>query len=86
MSTPLFHIGDIVQIDEKDSAYILEANVNGPTISYKIRYHVGNHIENGVEQSRCRGATLLGSTGNRSGTNRHFPASTNIYPEASTTK
>ena len=78
MSTPLFHIGDIVQIDEKDSAYIVEANVNGTTISYKVCYHVGNHTENAVEQSRCRAATLLGSTGNRSGTNRHFTASSNI--------
>ena len=64
MASPLFHVGDLVLIDDKNKAYILEidiqAIVNG-SILYKVRYAVGNQIEDNVKQSRCRITTILSS-------------------------
>ena len=78
MTTPLFRIGDLVTVDDRDTAYILCVSINNDTILYKVKYSVGNQTENDVEQTRCKSTTIFGGTSNRSGVNRHFPASSAI--------
>ena len=63
MATPLFHVSDLVLIDNKDKAYILEVNIQAivdGSILYKVRFVVGNQTRE-VEESRCRITTILSS-------------------------
>ena len=77
MVSPLFNVGDLTLIDEKDKAYILEVDIQAivdGSILYKICYQVGNYVQNNIEEKRCKATTLFDSATTRSGTNRHFPS------------
>ena len=61
MITPLYHVGDLVLIDDKDKAFIVEVDeqsiVDGCFL-YKVKYLVGGQEENNVKQNRCKGTIL----------------------------
>ena len=80
MASPLFRVGDIVLVDNKDKAYIIEIDIQAivdGSILYKVRFVVSNQEENDVEQGRCKIATILSSPetarNSRSSLNRHSP-------------
>ena len=83
MTTPLFCVGDLVTVDDRDTAYILCVNINNETILYNVKYSVGNQSESDVEQTRCKSTTIFTGTSNQSGVNRNFPASNAIQRNAS---
>lgn len=74
MASPLFSVGDLVLIDDKDRAHIIEMNTqttgNG-SILYKVRNVVGNQIQDNIEQHRCKitTSTSSSSTSSQSETN-----------------
>ena len=59
LTTPLFCIGDLVTVDDKDIAYILHVTINDDSILYKVNYSIGNCSENDVEQTRCKPTTIF---------------------------
>ena len=74
MVTPLFRVGDLVLVDNKDKVYILAVNIqdivlNG-SILYEVRYVIGNQTQNDVEQHRLSSTTILSQSSTRSGASR----------------
>ena len=82
MATPLFRIGDIVKIDNKDNAYIIgidiQARLDGGSFLYKLKYVIGNNVEIDVEEGRLSPTIILSSLeSTRNVTNRHSSSSNN---------
>ena len=77
MTTPtplLFTVGDIVIIDDKDKAYIIESRGETGDLFFKVRFILDNSHLSNVNQARCRVVPIFDSTSNfssRSCTNRH---------------
>ena len=72
---PLFNVGDIVKVDDKDNAFILSVDIQAAldgSFLYKIKYVVGDHVESNVEERRLHPTTILSSPAStRNGINRH---------------
>ena len=86
MTTPtplLFTVGDIVIIDDKDKAYIIESRGETGDLFFKVRFILDNSHLSNVNQARCRVVPIFDSTSNfssRSRINRHFDVPTHNTP------
>ena len=82
MTTPtplLFTVGDIVIIDDKDKAYIIESRGEIGDLFFKVRFILDNSHLSNVIQARCQVVPIFYSASNfssRSRTNRHFDVPT----------
>ena len=58
----LFTVGDIVMIDEKDKAYIIESRGETGDLFFKVRFILDNSHLSDVNQTRCRVVPIFDST------------------------
>ena len=55
----VYSVGTLVEVDNTKTGYIIEIDdTNDDITRFKISYRVGNEIEVGVHQSRCRPVSL----------------------------
>jgi hypothetical protein len=63
---PLFRVGDIVKIDNKDDVYITHINDINNIINFIVKYLIGGHIDSHIKVDRISPISATISS-NRSG-------------------
>jgi hypothetical protein len=74
---PLFRVGDIVKIDNKDNVYITDINDINNIVTFNVKYLIGGHIDSHIEIDRISAISATISS-NRSGITRHYSASSQL--------
>ena len=73
---PLFTVGDIVVVDDKDKAYIIESRGEYGDLFFKVKFIIDKTEQSNVIQARCRVVPIFDSTSNFSSrssrSHRHF--------------
>ena len=78
ISQPLFTVGDIVQVDNRENAYITNIRGENGDLFFNVRFIVDKTEQKNVVQARCRVVPIHETTANNSRprVNRHFSAPT----------
>jgi hypothetical protein len=81
---PLFRVGDIIKMDNKDNVYITHINDINNIISFNVKYLIGGHIDSHIELDRISPISATISS-NRSGITRHYSASSQLQQSSNNT-
>ena len=72
IGTPIFTIGELIEINNLHKAYILEIdNDDDGDLVFKVKFLVGNNIVSNVPAKDCRVISLQTNATTRSDTSRH---------------